>query len=139
MFNCPHCHRPTISTWDKYWAGSADPVECSHCKKPSSVSRHIETASTLLYVVAVVLALGLFVADVAAVRNHGPGADRFGASPFIGLVLFYVAVEVAKVLWVPLTALSDVQVKKRESSFNRIATAGVIVVIGGFLLSKCGF
>lgn len=139
MLNCPHCKRATISAWDKYWAGTADPVECTYCKKPSSVSKHIETASMLLYVVAGLFALSLFAVDVIAVRNHGPGADRLGAYPFIGLLVFYVAVEAAKVLWVPLEALSDVEVKKRVSSYNRIFTVGWIVMICGWLLSKCGF
>ena len=57
----------------------------------------------------------------------------------IFLPVFYVAVETAKVFWVPLKALSDTEVEKKKSTSNRIVTAVVIFFFATLLLEKCGF
>ena len=69
-------------------------------------------------------------------------------TPFIGpspitlllsLLLFYVAVQTAKIFWVPLKALSDAEVEKKKSTSNKIVIAVVIFFFILLLLGKCGF
>jgi len=70
------------------------------------------------------------------------GAPDPGPSPvalLISLLVFYVAVETAKVFWVPLKALSDTEVKKTKATSNRVVTAVVIFFFTAVLLGKCGF
>ena len=69
-----------------------------------------------------------------------------GDTPFIGpitlllyLLLFYVAVQTAKMFWVPLKALSDTAVKKKKSTSKKTETAVVIFLLIALLLGKCGF
>ncbi len=37
MVNCPHCHKKTITLWDKLWSGSGSPIKCQGCGKLSYV------------------------------------------------------------------------------------------------------
>ena len=92
-----------------------------------------------MYAIAIFVALNIFAFDAMKVARGTPVSVTSPAALFIGLLAFYVAVEAAKVFWVPLQALSGYEVEKRKSAYTRIATAGAIVVIGGSLLSKCGF
>ena len=145
MFSCPHCNKPGVRGWAKYWAGPADPAVCDYCKKASCISSSIQTASTLLYVIAGFLAFMTLALTAARIHNcsitdcwtsiHGPSA----AMVFFSLLLFYVAVEAAKVFWAPLKALSDVQVEKKKSTANKIAIVLAILFIVALLLEKCGF
>ena len=73
------------------------------------------------------------------VARGTPVSDAKPAALLIGLLAFFVAVAAAKVFWVPLKALSDYEVEKRQSTYDRILTAMVIIMIAGSLLSKCGF
>ncbi len=139
MFSCPHCQEPSISIWAKYWAGTADPAMCRYCKKPSSIPGFVETASTWLYAIAILFALMTFAFDAMKVARDTSASVTNPAALLIGLLAFFVAVAAAKVFWVPLKALSDNEVEKRQSTNGRIDTALWIVLIAGTLLSKCGF
>ncbi len=139
MFSCPHCQEPSISIWAKYWAGTADPVTCRYCKKPSSIPGFVETASTWLYAIAILFALMTFAFDAMKVARDTPANVTNPAALLVGLLVFFVAVAAAKVFWVPLHALSGYEVEKRQSTNRRIDTALWIVLIAGALLSKCGF
>ena len=139
MVNCPHCQESSISLWAKYRAGTADPAICRYCNEPSSIPGFVETASTWLYAIAIFVALNIFAFDAMKVARGTPVSDAKPAALLIGLMAFFVAVAAAKVFWVPLKALSDYEVEKRQSTYGRIVTAMWIVVIGGTLLSKCGF
>jgi len=139
LVNCPHCQESSISLWAKYCAGTADPAICRYCKKPSSIPGFVETASTWLYAIAILVALNIFAFDAMKVARGTPVSVTSPAALFIGLLAFYVAVAAAKVFWVPLKALSDYEVEKRQSTYGRIGTAMWIVVIGGLLLRQCGF
>jgi hypothetical protein len=57
----------------------------------------------------------------------------------ISLLVFYVAVETAKVFWVPLKALSDTEVEKKKITTNRFWTAAVIIIVTLWLLDKYVF
>ncbi len=126
--------------WTKYWATAAEPAVCEDCDKPSSIPGFVESTSALLYFIAGLCALGVFAIDVARVRS---GTLIDGPTPvtlLIGLlVFFYVAVEAAKVYWVPLKVLSDHEVEKKRSTWNRVAIALGIIVGAAVLLEKCGF
>ncbi len=37
MYNCPHCHAPTFSFWQKNTLGPGRAIECSACKGGVSV------------------------------------------------------------------------------------------------------
>ena len=139
MFSCPHCEKLSIGLWAKYQAGTADPAICRYCNEPSSIPGFVETASTWLYAIAIFVALNIFAFDAMKVARGTPVSVTGPAALFIGLLAFYVAVEAAKVFWVPLKALSDYEVEKRQSTYDRILTAMVIIMIAGSLLSKCGF
>ncbi len=139
MFSCPHCQEPSISIWAKYWAGTADPAMCRYCKKPSSIPGFVETASTWLYAIAFLFALMTFAFDAMKVARDTQASVTNPAALLVGLLVFYVAVEAAKVFWVPLQALSGNEVEKRQSTYGRIVTDMWIVVIGGSLLWKWGF
>ncbi len=54
----------------------------------------------------------------------------------ISLLVFYVAVETAKVFWVPLKALSDAEVEKKKSTASRFSTAAVVIIVTLWLLDK---
>ena len=140
MFTCPHCDKPSIRLWAKYWATTVEPAVCEDCDKPSSIPSFVESASASLYFIAGLCALGVFAIDVARVRS---GTLIDGPTPvtlLIGLlVFFYVAIEAAKVYWVPLKALSDHEVEKKRSTWNRVAIALVIIVSAAVLFEKCGF
>ncbi len=139
MFSCPHCQEPSISIWAKYWAGTADPAMCRYCKKPSSIPGLVETASTWLYAAAIMFALMTYAFDAMKVARDTPANVTNPAALLIGLLAFFVAVAAAKVFWVPLKALSDNEVEKRQSTYGRLLTAMVIIMIMGLLLRKCGF
>ena len=69
-------------------------------------------------------------------------APVIGPSPvtlLLSLLLFYVAVQTAKMFWVPLKALSDAEVEKKKSTSNKIVTAVIIFFFVLLLLEKCGF
>ncbi len=138
LFTCPHCNEPRIPIWAKYWARPHDPAVCRFCNNASSISDTVESASALLYFIAGIIALGIFARQVQMTYR--------GETPFIGpitlllyLLLFYVAVQTAKMFWVPLTALSDTAVKKKKSTSKKIATAVTIFFFIALLLGKCGF
>jgi len=138
LFTCPHCNEPSIPIWAKYWARPHDPAVCRFCNKGSSISDAVESASALLYFIAGIIALGFFAWQVRLTYRD--------ETPFIGpitlllsLLLFYVAVETAKMFWVPLKALSDTEAEKKKSTSNKIVTAVIIFFFITLLLEKCGF
>jgi len=139
LFSCPHCEKLSIGLWAKYRAGTADPAICRYCNEPSSIPGFVETASTWLYAIGIFVALNIFAFDAMKVARGTPVSDVKPAALLIGVLVFYVAVEAAKVFWVPLKALSDCEVEKRQSTYGRIVNAMVIIMIAGTLLSKCGF
>jgi uncharacterized membrane protein len=112
---------------------------CRYCKKPSSIPGFVETASTWVYAIAILFALMTFAFDVMKVARDTPASVTNPAVLLIGLLAFFVAVAAAKVFWVPLKALSENEVEKRQSTYGRIVTAMVIIMIAGTLLRKCGF
>ena len=128
MFTCPHCNRPSIDIWAKYWARTVEPAVCEVCDKPSSIPGFVESVSASLF--AGLCALGTFAIGVTKYR---------GGTLLIYLLVFYVAVEAAKVFSVPLKALSDHEVEKRKSAHSRFALAAAIIVGAVVLLAKCGF
>jgi len=69
LFSCPHCKKPSIGIWAKYWAGTADPAVCHDCNEASSIPTPVETASTLLYVVAGIWAFMLLAFSAARIHN----------------------------------------------------------------------
>ena len=138
LFTCPHCNEPSIPIWAKYWARPHDPAVCRNCNKASSISDAVESASALLYFIAGMFALGIFAWQVKITYS--------GDTPFIGpmtlllsLLLFYVAVQTAKMFWVPLKAHSDTAVKKKKSTSKKIVAAVTIFLFIALLLGKCGF
>ena len=138
LFTCPHCNEPSIPIRAKYWARPHDPAVCRFCNNASSISDAVESASALLYFIAGIFALGIFAWQVKITYR--------GDTPFIGpitlllyLLLFYVAVQTAKMFWVPLKALSDTAVKKKKSTSKKTETAVVIFLLIALLLGKCGF
>jgi len=140
LFTCPHCNEPGIPIWAKYWARPHDPAVCRFCNKASSISDAVESASALLYFIAGIIALGLFAWQVLQTRRDD--TPVIGPSPItllLSLLLFYVAVQTAKMFWVPLKALSDTEVKKKKSTSNKIEIAVVIFLLIALLLRKCGF
>jgi len=139
LFSCPHCQEPSISIWAKHRAGTADPAICRYCNEPTSIPGFVETASTWLYAIAIFVALNIFAFDAMKVARGTPVSDAKPAALLIGLLAFFFAVAAAKVFWVPLKALSGYEVEKRQSTYGRILTAMVIIMIMGSLLSKCGF
>ena len=58
---------------------------------------------------------------------------------FLSLLVFYAAVEIAKLFWVPMKALSDHEVARKKSTYNKISIAVVIVFFALVLLGKYGF
>ena len=145
LFTCPHCSKPSIGIWVKYWARPFNPAVCQYCDKASSLSDGVETASAWLYFIAGIWAFMVLALGAARVHNCSfidCGTPDPGPSPvslLISLMVFYVAVEMAKVFWIPLTAISDTEVEKRKSTSNRIVTAVVIFFLAALLLEKCGF
>ncbi len=139
MFSCPHCEKLSIDLWAKYRAGTADPAICRYCNEPSSIPGFGETASTWLYAIAFFVALNIFAFDAMKVARGTPVSDAKPAALLIGLLAFFIAVSVAKVFWVPVQALSGSKIEKRQSTYGRIVTAMVIIMIAGTLLRKCGF
>ncbi len=140
LFTCPHCNERSIPIRAKYWARPHDPAVCRFCNKASSISDAVESASALLYFIAGIIALGIFTWQ--ALLTHRDDTPVIGPSPItllLSLLLFYVAVQTAKMFWVPLTALSDTEVKKKKSTSNRIVNAVVIIFFITLLLGKCGF
>ena len=91
-----------------------------------------------MYAIAIFVALNFFAFDAMKVARGTPVSVTGPAALFIGLLAFYGAVAAAKVFWVPLKALSDYEVEKRQSTYGRIVTAMWIVLIAGTLLWKCG-
>ncbi len=139
MFTCPHCSKPSIRIWTKFLATAHDPAVCDYCDKPSSTPGFVESASTLLYAIAGLLALGTIFIGVARVRRGTPIDGPTPITLLISLLAFYVAVEAAKVYWVPLKALSDHEVEKSRSTWNRFTVTFVVIVVAALLLEKCGF
>jgi hypothetical protein len=142
---CPHCNKPGIRFWAKYWADPTDPAVCQHCNKASGISASVTTASTLLYVIAGIWAFMILALDAARIHNCSfVDCDESinATSPIallISLLVFYVAVETAKVFWVPLKALSDTEVEKKKITTNRFWTAAVIIIVTLWLLDKYVF
>ena len=138
LFTCPHCNEPSIPIRAKYWARPHDPAVCRFCNNACSISDAVESASALLYFIAGIIALSIFAWQVKITYRDD--------APFIGpitlllsLLLFYVAVQTAKMFWVPLKALSDTAVKKKKSTSKKTGTAVVIFLFIALLLGKCGF
>ncbi len=113
---------------------------CEDCDKPSSIPGFVESASASLYFVVGLCALSTFAIGVAKLRG-GTLTDDYPTpvTLLICLLVFYVAVEAAKVYWVPLKALSDHEVEKKRSAWNRFAIALGIIVGAAVLFEKCGF
>jgi hypothetical protein len=142
LFTCPHCNEPSIPTRAKYWARPHDPAVCRFCNKASSISDAIESASALLYFIAGIIALGIFGWQVTLVHRDAPVIGPSPVTLLLSLLLFYVAVQTAKMFWVPLKALSDTEVDKKKSTMstsNKIVNAVVILFFITLLLGKCGF
>ncbi len=143
MLTCPHCNKPGLRIWAKYWADPADPAVCNHCNEASNISASVTTASTLLYVIAGFSAFTALALTVARVHNCSfvecdePVSRTSPIALLISLLVFYVAVETAKVFWVPLKALSDTEVEKKKSTANRCTTAAVVIIVTLVLLEKC--
>ncbi len=80
--------------------------------------------------------------DVARVHNCSfvecdePVSRTSPVELLISLFVFYVAVETAKVFWVPLKALSDAEVEKKKSTASRFSTAAVVIIVTLWLLDK---
>ena len=139
MFTCPHCNKPSISIWAKYWARPFEPALCHYCDRASSISDAVESASAFLYFIAGLCALGVFAMQLLASRDVTPVGGPSPVTLLISLLAFYVAVETAKMFWVPLKALSDTEVEKQKSTSNRIVIAVVIFFSAALLLGKCEF
>ena len=112
---------------------------CDYCDRPSSIPGFVESASALLYAVAGVFALGTIAVGVARVRRGTPIDVPTPITLLISLLAFYVAVEAAKVYWVPLKALSDHEVEKSRSTWNKFTVTFVVIVVAALLLRKCGY
>lgn len=140
MFTCPHCNKPCIPLWTKYWASTHDPAVCDSCDKPSSIPGFVESISALLRAFAVLSALMVFAFGM---MNHRAGtltSDYPTPSVLVlSVLVFCVVVEAVKVHWVPLKALSDQEVEKKKSRSSRLVMTFVIIVIAALLLRKCGF
>ena len=136
MLNCPHCNKPGIRPWAKYWANPADPAVCQICKEGSCIRSPVETASTLSYVVAGFAAFISFFLSVADVRRGDPAGGPHPGMLLTYLLLFYAAVETAKVYWAPMTALSDVEITRKKSSSNRTTAIVIAIIIGLWLLDE---
>ena len=138
LFTCPHCNEAGIRFWGKYWARPHDPAVCQQCDQASSISDGIETASTWLYIIA---GFGGFVVFMMQVMSSSESrADT--AHPIwilVSLMLFYFAVEAAKVFWAPLTAYSDREVEKRKATSNKIVIGIAIILFAIFVLERCGY
>ena len=138
LFTCPHCDEAGIRFWAKYWARPHDPATCQHCDKASSISDRVETASTWLYFIA-----GFFGLTVLMMQAMGSSESRADAAHpiwiLISLLLFYFAIEAAKVFWVPLKAFSNQEVENRKSTSNKIAIGIAIILLSAMLLEQCGF
>lgn len=140
MFTCPHCSKPCIPLWTKYWASTHDPAVCDSCDKPSSIPGFVESISALLEALAVLSALMVFAFAVMKHRAGTLTSDYPTPSVLIlSVLVFCVAVEAAKVYWVPLKALSDHRVEKTRSRRKGLTMTFVIILIAALLLEKCGF
>lgn len=136
MLICPHCNKQGIRPWAKFWAGPADPAVCQVCKEGSCIRRSVETASTLLYVVAGFAAFISLILSVADVRRGEPAGGPHPGVLLICLLLFFAAVEAAKVHWAPMTALTDADVAVKKSSANRTTVIVIAIIVGLWLLDK---
>lgn len=132
MLTCPHCNRAGIGPWAKFFATPADPAVCRHCDNASSISPGLITVSTLLYFFAGFIAFSFIT--VYMMKGWPSPAITLGI-----LGLFFVAVESAKVLWVPLQALSDSVVKNKQASANRFYVVVFIIFSCLALLARCGY
>ena len=112
---------------------------CDYCDRPSSIPGFVEGASALLYAVAGIFALGTIAVGVARFRRGTPIDVPTPITLLISLLAFYVAVEAAKVYWVPLKALSDHEVEKSRSIWNKFTVTFVVIVVAALLLRKCGY
>jgi len=139
LFACPHCNKSGIGLWAKYQARPFNPAVCQYCDKASSISDAVETASTLLYVVAGLWAFTLFFLNVASVRRGEPVTGPTPGALLFSLLIFYVAVEMAKVFWAPMKGFSGAEVEKKKSTSNRIGIAVVFFFLVASLLGKCGY
>ena len=139
MMICPHCDEPSVSPWAKYCASVTDPFVCDLCDKPSSVPSFVESVSALLHFFALFVGLGVFGFTAMGYMRSGEVTGPPLTSIIVCLLVFYVAVEAAKVCWVPLRALSDSYIDKKKAKANRWMATGVIIVILAILLERCGF
>jgi hypothetical protein len=129
VITCPHCEQPGIRPLAKFWAGPADPAVCQHCDGASCTSSSIETASTILYVLAGFSAFILIILSFAEFRRGEPVSGPSPGALLISLLLFYVAVEIAKVYWAPMTALSESDVARKKSIANRVSVALILFLV----------
>ena len=139
MIVCPHCHKSNVSAWKKYCASITDPFVCGLCEKPSSIPSIVESISALVYGFAIFIGLNVFAFSVIGYARTGEVRGPAPGTIIICLLLFYLVFEAAKVYWVPLTALTDSYVARREAKSNRWMATGAIIVILAVLLERCGF
>ncbi len=140
LFNCPHCNEPAIPIVAKYRARPHDPAVCRLCNKASSISDAVESASALLYFIAGIIALGVFGWQVLLThRGDTPVSGPTPITLLLSLLLFFIAVQTAKMFWVPLKALSDTEVERKKSTSKKFGIAVAIVLCIALLLGKCGF
>jgi len=72
-------------------------------------------------------------------RSSGEANGPTVGAILIALLVFSVAVEVAKAYLVPLKALSDSYVDGRKTTAKKVNVVVVGVVLAALLLGKCGF
>jgi hypothetical protein len=102
---------------------------CQICKEGFCIRPSVETASTLLYVIAGFAAFVSFFLSVADVRRGEPAGGPHPGVLLIYLLLFYAAVEATKVYRAPMTALSDVEVTRKKSIANKVTVAVVVFFV----------
>ena len=139
MINCPHCNKPSTSRWEKYCSSTSDPFICRRCNQPSSIPGFVESASALLYFFAVFVALNVFAFTVMEYRSSCEANRPTVGAILIALLVFSVAVEVAKAYLVPLKALSDSYVDGRKTTAKKATAFVIILVLAAAFLGKCGF
>jgi len=111
---------------------------CDDCGKHFNIPGFVETTSTLIYVIAGFCAFGVFFMQLMSSRNNTLINGPSPVTLLILLLVFYAAVGTAKVFWAPLKALSDRQVQKSRSTWDRFAMTAAIIVVAALLLEKCG-
>ena len=93
----------------------------------------------MFYAIVIVSALVIFAIGVAKLRAHTL-TDSYPTPSVLTISVFviYIFVEAAKLLWVPLRALTSDEVGTRRSRYDKFIGAVLFVIISAFLLEKCG-